>query len=55
MEHSKPPNSNERIIIGGESESKITQNNHVSHDLLVKFEGKSREVSKFETVLIIMY
>lgn len=45
MEHSKPPNSNERIIIGGESESKITQNNHVSHDLLLKFEGKSREVS----------
>lgn len=45
MEHSKPPNSNERIIIGGESETKNSQNNHISSDLLVKFEGKSREVS----------
>lgn len=47
MEHSKPPDSNERIIIGGESESKITQNNHISHDLLHKFDGKSREVRTF--------
>lgn len=46
LEHSKP-NSNERIIIGGESDSKLTQNNHVSHDLLLKFEGKSREVRLF--------
>lgn len=53
MEHSKPPNSKERIIIGGESEPRFIQNNHVSHDLLSKFEGKTREVSGYIAKIVI--
>lgn len=47
-EHDKPiGNSTERIIIGGENESRVhTQNNRISNELLQKFEGKTREVKK---------
>ncbi|RZC39933.1 rab11 family-interacting protein 1 [Asbolus verrucosus] len=36
-------NSSERIIIGGENDVSYSYNNHVSNELLQKFEGKSRE------------
>ncbi|XP_072402862.1 uncharacterized protein Rip11 isoform X2 [Diabrotica undecimpunctata] len=37
-------NSSQRIIIGGETEVKVTsQNNRISNELQQKFEGKSRE------------
>ncbi|XP_044256202.1 rab11 family-interacting protein 2 isoform X2 [Tribolium madens] len=36
-------NSSERIIIGGEKEVNYSSNNHISNELLQKFEGKSRE------------
>lgn len=38
---------NERIIIGGENESKIMPftNNRISSEIMQKFEGKSKEVS----------
>ncbi|XP_018578954.1 rab11 family-interacting protein 2 isoform X2 [Anoplophora glabripennis] len=44
-EHDKPlGNSTERIIIGGENESRAPiQNNRISNELLQKFEGKTRE------------
>jgi Rab11 family-interacting protein 1/2/5 len=36
-------NSSERIIIGGEKDVSYSCNNHISNELLQKFEGKSRE------------
>ncbi|KAB0801090.1 hypothetical protein PPYR_05444 [Photinus pyralis] len=36
-------NSQERIIIGGETEVKVTGNNKASNEILQKFDGKSRE------------
>ncbi|CAH1153387.1 unnamed protein product [Phaedon cochleariae] len=43
-EHDKPTgNSNERIIIGGETEIRIPVNNRLSNELLQKFDGKTRE------------
>lgn len=44
----KVSNSSERIIIGGENDGGLitSYNNHVSNELLQKFEGKSREVCK---------
>ncbi|XP_008193422.1 rab11 family-interacting protein 1 isoform X2 [Tribolium castaneum] len=36
-------NSSERIIIGGEKDVNYSYNNHISNELLQKFEGKSRE------------
>ncbi|KAJ8926892.1 hypothetical protein NQ314_020744 [Rhamnusium bicolor] len=45
LEHDKrTSNSTERIIIGGESEPRISaHNNRISNELLQKFEGKTRE------------
>lgn len=40
-------NSHERVIIGGEREIiPEKHSSHISNELLQKFEGKSREVSK---------
>ncbi|KAF5284824.1 hypothetical protein FQA39_LY04549 [Lamprigera yunnana] len=36
-------NSQERIIIGGETEVKVSSNNKISNEVLQKFDGKSRE------------
>lgn len=42
----------ERVIIGGENEDRIiSTNNRISNELLQKFDGKSREVSKPLTIL----
>lgn len=56
-EHDKPiGNSTERIIIGGENESRIpSQNNRVSNELLQKFEGKTREVGKYKIIQLALF
>lgn len=51
MKRDKPiSNSSERIIIGGEKDVNYSYNNHISNELLQKFEGKSREVRILLTI-----